>query len=198
MKVTIGPYRSWIDSNKVASTLLWWWRDWESPDGEDHPWVRRLSSWLDFPRIYEWINKRNRKVYVRIDNWDIWNTDQTLAYIIHPLLVQLKHQKQGSPWVDLEDVPEHLRSETAEDNDELLHARWDWVLDEMIWSFEQHTKDWESEYYSGDIDFTLQDGEFVTGPKDTFKVDRDGIQLHEERMANGLRLFAKYYRGLWI
>jgi hypothetical protein len=35
------------------------------------------------------------------------------------------------------------------------------------------------------------------GPKDTYVCDYDGIKKVEERMANGFRLFGKYYQGLW-
>ena len=48
-----------------------------------------------------------------------------------------------APLVDDEDVPEELRSTAAPakendwDVDENHFKRWDWVLDEMIWAFEQ-------------------------------------------------------------
>jgi hypothetical protein len=35
------------------------------------------------------------------------------------------------------------------------------------------------------------------GPNDTFKVDHNGMNKHNERINNGLRLFGKYYRNLW-
>ena len=90
--------------------------------------------------------RENRKVDIRIDDWDVWSSDHTLALIIHPVLVKLKEKKHGSPCVDDEDVPERLRDgvpakENEWDTDDNHHSRWEYVLDEMIWAFEQHTHD---------------------------------------------------------
>jgi hypothetical protein len=118
--------------------------------------------------------ERARKINIRIDKYDTWSMDSTLALIIHPMLVQLKQTKHGSPWIDDEDVPEELRSTSAPpkenewDTDDNHHARWDWVLDEMIWAFETHLDD-ESQ----------------------FKSELFG------RKRNGFRLFGKYYQALW-
>lgn len=67
-------------------------------------------------------------------------------------------------------------------------------MDEMIWTFEQLADD----------DSTSK---FYTHPTEKFekfedriaaiKVDREGLDAHEARIKNGLRLFGKYYRGLW-
>jgi hypothetical protein len=73
----------------------------------------------------------------------------------------------------------------------------------MIWAFEQHTIDWEQQYFSGEPDYTWEPIEgstnkkLVMGPNDTFTVDREGLDKHRARMANGRRLFAKYYGCLW-
>lgn len=157
---------------------------------------------------------KERKMYVKIDKWDTWNMDETLAFIITPMLKQLKNTKHGAPYVDDEDVPEELKSSSAEpltqeqkdigDIDNNHFKRWDWVLDEMIWAFEQTTLDWEQQYYSGKslpLKFNKIDNsdyyELEENPKDTFKVDMEGIKKHEERMINGYKLFGKYYRNLW-
>lgn len=146
--------------------------------------------------------KRERKVSVHIDRSDVWNMDHTLALIVVPMLKMLKDDKQGSPYVDNDDVPEHLRSiqtEPSYEVDETHHARWSWVLDEMIWAFEQHANsEWETQYYSGDCDLQIDDaGLMYEGPNHTFKVDHDGQTAHRNRMRNGLHLFGKYYDGLW-
>jgi hypothetical protein len=110
--------------------------------------------------------------------------DDTLSHIIYPMLIQLKETKHGSPWVEDEDVPEHLRSTNAEpkenewDTDSLFHDRWDWVLDEMIWAFEHKVDDgWTNKYYETN--------------------DYEGLRAEQNRMKNGFRLFGKYYEGLW-
>ena len=80
---------------------------------------------------------KEQKVNVRIDKWDTWNMDVTLAHIIVPMLKQLKATKHGAPLVELEDVPEHLRSEKTNEYgvDDTHFERWDWVMDEMIFAF---------------------------------------------------------------
>jgi hypothetical protein len=112
--------------------------------------------------------------------------------------------------VDDEDVPEHLRSTAAPakenewDTDDNHFLRWDWIMDELIWTFEQQhpDNDWEQQYYSGEHDIEwkkLDNGmsEMCRGPKDTFKIDMDGLTAHQARITNGLKLFGKYYQGLW-
>lgn len=66
-----------------------------------------------------------RKISVKLHKWDSWNADHTIAIIAHPLLVQLKETKHGSPQVDIEDVPDDLK-------DKDTHRRWDWVLEWVL------------------------------------------------------------------
>jgi len=126
--------------------------------------------------------------------------DHTLAHIVLPMLIQLKATKHGAPWVDDEDVPEELRSTSAPpkeneyDKDDFHFKRWDWVLDEMIWAFEQKCRDhWEDDYY-GDYVEDQKNGSMVG----SFKwIDHEGLKTHQERMTNGFKLFGKYYENLW-
>ena len=130
--------------------------------------------------------------YVHIDYWDTWNMDATLASIILPMLKQLKETKQGFPFVNNEDVPESLRSEFDPENilepfeeplfknfeeagDEIWVARWDYVLDEMIWSFQ----------FEAD------------GKNLLFDVSEEEYVEYSRKLANGFRLFGKYYQALW-
>ena len=113
-----------------------------------------------------------RKVSVKIDPFDTWNMDYTLALIIHPMLIQLKENAHGAPRVDDEDVPDELKSTASTEPkkhewepDSTWHSRWDWVLDEMIWTF----------------------GQIIVGD----------WREYNARIENGLRLFGRYYRGLW-
>jgi hypothetical protein len=72
--------------------------------------------------------------------------------------------------------------------------------------------DWEDQYLTGVIDLVWKpvdkDGNEVlkeeaklyqmeNGPNDTHHWDKDGFMAHSARIDNGLRLFGKYYRGLW-
>lgn len=226
MKVDIGPYPTWIGPYQIAEKILFWkdkyHEDYETAErhGDD---IHRLGEWLAGPddkpsllnRFCQWVSaKKKRKIKVHIDSYDVWSADHTLALIIHPILVKLKETKHGGPHVDDEDVPEHLRSTAApalteeEKNygaaDDNWFKRWDYVLDEMIWAFAQHADDdFDSKFYSGDCDirFVKDDTTGLTtlenGPNYTFKVDRAAKEAAYERMANGRRLFAKYYLSLW-
>jgi hypothetical protein len=224
MKVYIGPYMTWVGPYQIAEKILFWkdkYAVYEGVPYEDHPdrvAIEKLGDFLDkipgLTKFCQWNhNRQKRKVKIHIDGYDVWSADHTLAMIIAPVLKKLKEQKHGSPHVDDKDVPEHLRRTAApsltdeEKNtghtDTLWEQRWEWVLDEMIWAFEQHSTDWESQYYSGDTDLVTQKVEgtaysqLVAGPNHTFKVDRKGTQAHAKRMTNGRRLFAKYYLSLW-
>jgi hypothetical protein len=160
--------------------------------------------------INKYLDNAKRKVKIRVDGYDVWGADHTIAMLVHPLLLKLKENKHGAPYVDDEDVPEHLRSTAAPpkrdewDIDDNHEARWDWVLDEMIWAFEQCAKDdtGDDQFYSGEVDwkFVKEDDKYSRmeyGPNHTFKVDEEGKKAHYDRIKNGHRLFGKYYFSLW-
>jgi len=143
------------------------------------------------------------KVSVHIDDFDTWSMDHTLAYIIVPMLKQLKETKQGAPNVDNKDVPKELRSEPAKHDICPTHFdKWDWVLDEMIFAFESKHNDWEEQFNSGEVDRLFKDlgngyTEWLEGANHTFKIDMKGRKAYQKRISNGFRLFGKYYENLW-
>jgi hypothetical protein len=161
-------------------------------------------------KFCEWFSsKQKRTVKIKLDPWDTWNMDGTLSLIILPMLIQLKEIKHGAPFVDDSDVPWYLGSTIIPkkeewDTDDNHFKRWDWVLDELIWTFKQLQPeyDWEQSYHHGKIDFgwePIKNGfyEMFKGPKDTSWWDKDGYMKHQEKITNGLRLFGKYYQNLW-
>lgn len=145
-------------------------------------------------------DKQKQKIKVKIEPHDIWATDFHLAQIILPMLKRLKEHKHGAPFTDDEDVPEELKStvKSAKDEydvDDLYHERWEWILDEMIWAFEQMADyDTDNQFYKWDdvphdiikIPFTERN---VT-------VDYDGMKAWNKRIDNGTKLFGKYFRSL--
>ena len=156
-----------------------------------------------------------RKYKVKVSDHDVYSADVTLAIVILPLLKKLRKAKAGAPLVDNVDVPENLwRSDETEDweTDDNWHARWDYVLNAMIWSFEQiHPEggDWEDQFFSGEADFDFVECEKLDengsclcelkhGPNHTLQFDAEGHAAYSARIDNGLRLFGKYYRSLWI
>ena len=230
MKVKIGPYKNWFGPYQIAEKLCFWARKETDEYGIKHTadWVHNFGTWLAGGEEKEsllhkfclWIeSKRKRKIQVHIDRWDTWSMDHTLAYIILPMLKQLKATKHGAPFVDDEDVPEHLRStaalpkENEWDTDSNHFLRWDWVLDEMIFAFECELDDsWENEFRSGEMDLVWKpvdrEGNPVPeaeaklfqmddGPNHTYECDYDGMKVVQDRIQNGFRLFGRYYQALW-
>jgi hypothetical protein len=179
MKVYLGPYETLIE--RATRFVL-------QPLGYDN--VQSIIRWLNkFPIIRD----AKRKSFVKIDDYDIWSLDATLALIVYPALVKLKDTKHGTPYVKYEDVPEEFRLTEEEykeiqywntenpnlsDIEAKFQGAWDWILDEMIFAFQSLVEDLDAKYYVGGTDY-------------------DGLDKHEERVANGFRLFGTYYRALW-
>jgi len=186
MKVNIGPYRDWFGPYQLAEKIMFWK---DKDDDAVYDLGEKLSNTF-IGRFLVWAgNKKKRKIKVRIDKYDTWGMDHTLALIILPMLKQLRDTKHGSPAVDDKDVPKHLRSDVepaTEDYepDGKWHQRWEWVLDEMIWAFEQLIND-------------DNDHQFFDHSTDPITYDKKGHKKHNERINRGTTLFGKYYRGLW-
>lgn len=217
MKIYIGPYKNHLNVYRIADTIFFWKKKSKYSVNEEDTIVDKFGDrlakigWL--VNSLDWINGSffmKRKKRVRIDNYDVWSMDHTLALIIVPMLKKLKDQKHGNPYIDDSDLPADVVAanitagiDMNEIDSDVLDNRWNWVIDEMIWAFEQHAdSSWNDQYHSGVIDMKFiknDDGtiEMVKGPNDTYKVDNDGLKAHQERMANGRRLFAKYYDALW-
>lgn len=213
MKAYIGPYKDWIGPYQIAEKLMFW------TDKYTDRRVHKFGTWLAEDRkgndsllhkICSKIDsKRRRNVMVKIDNYDTWSIENTLAFIIHPLLVEFRKTLHGAPPTDDEDVPEHLRAnlkpdEEVYDTDANWHKRWEWILDEMIWTFEQFNReDQDSQFYHylpKELGFTPPEGwQWISGLWDRpgFWIDRAGSKAYHARIDNGLRLFGKYYRALW-
>lgn len=212
MKVVIGPYKNWIGPYQIADFIFGNPEKYvdESERTWRHRYSERLGDWLStdktgndsrFLKLCQWIeSKRQRQVYVRIDNYDTWSMDHTLSLIILPMLKQLHATKHGAPNVDDEDVPDNLKSTSAEpkqeewDIDSNHFLRWDWVLGEMIWAFEQQKDDADDEFFTHAEKLPGED--FMDTIKRS-KVDYEGLDAWQKRKANGYRLFGKYYEALW-
>jgi len=214
MKVYKNKYKNhWVSPYKICEKLCWW-----REIDYDEPWVKRVNAGLT-PVCTLWqkfLDCVDPKIdYVKIDPWDTWSMDSTLSPIILPMLKQLQKDKHGAPFVDDKDVPKELRSTSAPpkanewDVDDNHFKRWDWVMDEMIWAFEQLCDDdWEAQYTSGEIDHTWVVSDYdengkaklwtmENGPNHTYKMDMVGRAKHQKRINNGLKLFGKYYQNLW-
>lgn len=205
MKVKIGSFPDRLVCNIHSNHMekKYGLVDWPEVQGlKDHVLESIEDGVQSMYNVFNWLwfDSRTQKVKVRIDKWDTWGIDNTLAPIILPMLVQLKENQHGAPNVDDEDVPKELTSTSAEpkenewDTDSNHFLRWDWILDEMIWAFEQKNRDhWEEDYYGPYIEG--EDGKILSGHFEW--TDDKGRQAHQERMTNGFKLFGKYFESLW-
>ena len=213
MKVTIGPYTNWFGPYQLAEKILFWkdkykddtvfklgeWLAYGSVQEVRERKDEDLDTLLDriakkeerktlLYKFLLWVDsKKKRTVKVKLDKYDTWSMDSTLAHIITPMLKQLKDTKHGAPYVDDKDVPKELRSTSAPpkkndwDVDDNYFKRWDWVLGEMIWSFEQKLSEDEPDYSK------------TATPEEAAVLHKK----YHKRLSNGFKLFGKYYQNLW-
>jgi len=179
MKVYIGPYKDWIGPYQIAELL--------QKVGVSQETCNKIGKWLSNTWVKDfcqWIqDKKKIKTKIRIDNYDTWSMDFTLSKIIYPMLKKFNEEKHGAPPVSDEDVPEGIGLRSTEaapvekwEDDDNFFKRWDWVLGEMIWSFQQIHDD-------------LYD--------DSYNLNKEERDQYYDRLQNGLNLFAKYYMNLW-
>lgn len=125
-----------------------------------------------------------RTVKVKINGFDIWNLDHTLAQVIYPALVKFREHLNGYPgeFAEPEDFPE---GEYPSGYTGGGIKAWEIILDHMIWAFKEILDDeYMMRFYherDNNDDRTW-----------TLKVD-----AHEKKIQAGLDLFGHYYRGLW-
>ena len=156
------------------------------------------------------------KQVVKIDKWDTWNMDTTLAHIILPMLKQLKETKHGIPCEFAEVGGENWNSQLcfdfySEDTNQLFEekavARWDEVMDKMIWSFEQKLLDatsedaywepyWEDMGPDEEVPETSVYNQLgIDHPRK--KINQEKMEEYRRRVDEGFELFGKYYQNLW-
>lgn len=199
MRVYMGPYHHWFRPGTWYKNLILWWSgfgrgvdaDTFDMDAYDKLIKKIRDSWIfkKVQAVENWVeNNTQRKISVKIHPYDVWGMDDTLGHIILPMLKLLREKKHGYPHVVDEDVPEHLRSVAApaltEEQistacpDDNGAPRWAWVMNEMIWAFEQMDPD--------------ADDRFFVKP-----FDKDGYNAWQERKTQGFVLFGKYFQALW-
>lgn len=221
MKVYIGPYRSFSTlqsdyETKIDDAIV------ERDDSISYDMAHKhytlknkliLGVYFVCDSGINWFKHKinyidKRRIHVKIDDYDVWSADHTLAHIIHPTLVKLKEVKHGAPLVQDTDVPLELRNgnkfpdgDSTDEEEAIYFAKWDWVIGEMIFAFEKLGPDqyWEDNFEEGEVTFEKlsDDSDRYTINKDNFKEDVAGKEAVNMRIANGLRLFGVYYQHLW-
>lgn len=156
-------------------------------------WMERLGA-----IIGEFVANRFFHDEVIIEKKDSWSVDTTLAPIIAPLIRQLKATTHSCGQVDDADVPEYLckradgtpydyndcYSDSDDEATDLLVARWNWVLDEIIYAMEAIS----NQFHGDDL------------WENTDPMDNNNISIYrrdQERIDNGCYLFGRYFRSLW-
>lgn len=210
MKIIIGNYRNhWLSPYVILEKFFYWRKDYDAYKNEPPKWLQTLCEWNQ--KLLDTVHPRIN--YIKIDPWDTWSTPETLGTIILPMLKQIKENKYGAPFVDDCYVPDELKSMNAPrcenewDVDDNYFKRWEYVLDEIIWSFEQLYIEWEDQYKSGESNWIEVESDFEYegekciemkhGPNHTQKYDWDGMKTHNDRIQNGFMLFGFFYRNLW-
>ena len=211
MKVNIGPYLSWWGPYQIADLL----RHFGVNDDRRHRIGERLSkTWVN--TVCEWIHsKRKRTIKIRIDAYDSWSADSTLALIAAPLLEQLKATNHGIPG-RLYECDEFDREKTrfykevigrdymadavtdpVQDEKDRLRCEeiWNEIQDEIIFALKElNNDDGETQFYSKDFGMNVGEGGVVAFRGE---VDHEGLAAYHKRINNGLVLFGRYFRNLW-
>ena len=121
-----------------------------------------------------------REIDIHIEDSDVKSLDNTLSLIIYPVLLSFREKVKIAPvtMYPSDVAPYKLKGESEDDYDsrltlaenEALEA-WKKALDSMLFSFKQ-----------------------VTHGDPTWEYDA----LQKKRVQDGLDLFAKHFRSLWL
>ena len=127
-----------------------------------------------------------RQESIEIHNYDSWNAFETIAKVAYPILVQLKATKHGYALVSVEDAP-GIDLEPDEVESGYSESRWDYVLDEIIWTMKELAENEPSAPSYDTMKSPLQDfNEYIQEYK-----------VYNARLQKGCELFGKYFRNLW-
>ena len=111
---------------------------------------------------------------------DIWNLCNHLSKIIsHRLKVFRKKGFVGFP-------------------SGLTMKKWEKIIDEMIWTFENWDRDEECFHHHGPMVFADPDAKGNRLVLDSgCTLNKKKLEAHNKRVEEGFLLFAKYFRHLW-
>jgi hypothetical protein len=195
MKVYIGKYRTFFSIYKLIDKL--------QKVGVKEDTCDKIGDWFDrclpfiqkgLVRLDIWRNRKStQNSFVKIDYYDTWNVDGTIASIVAPLLKTFINEKDES-------YPGQFEN----------YEQWEEVMKKMLWSFEQLNADWESQFYEvtkSKISFNvIRDDKPGSGYQIFNRMNFDGditrwapraSEEHRKRIQDGLDLFAKHYFSLW-
>jgi hypothetical protein len=135
--------------------------------------------------------KGKRKEKVRIDEWDTFSLDSTLAKIIHPALIRFKKERvrlPGVPTVFFQPGDEMDKNGNPTDASlAIAEKRFMDALDKMIYSMHQIAYEYPEEMVY-----------FPENKKtEKFDINKEGLDAYGKRIQEGCELFGKYFNTLW-
>jgi hypothetical protein len=128
------------------------------------------------------------KNFVKIDSWDTYNLDSSLAKIISKSIEKLIEDIEGYPTLVSQEAnaPEGLEGVDL----------WKWILNEMLFAMNEvaEGKPGHDKFFDHScVDNRASLNEQVS----QIKVDEEGLKAYEARVQNGCELLGKYFQSLW-
>jgi hypothetical protein len=153
--------------------------------------------------------KENRKIKVVIEDHDTWSLDSTLAKVIYPALVAFKKARKKMPGVPMAYLKDEETDKSGNHTNAAVDrgdARFEDDLNKMIWSFREI-----AEEYPGESQFFMKNGKETKWKRFTknnkhmgselvetgLEYDKEGHQVYQNRIDEGVKLFGENYRSLW-
>lgn len=205
MRVKIGDYTTWFGPYHLAEAICFWApKAKDEFEREDFPeWVDKFGDWIaktPIANFLQWIyDVKERKIKVKVDEWDLYSADHTLALVILPVLKEYRKSKRyGIPMnLDISYIP------LDDEGEEKMMQDWNNILDKMIWSFEQIIN---SE--ANLDDFWIEKPDFDNCEKCSDFIDKinsgsggrydyEARKAYDDKIQEGLDLFGKHFRSLW-
>jgi len=216
MKVYLGKYgtywSNWYLTGKIYKLIYRNKFDFLSDDEYDAK--IKIEKYLD-KIIPEWFWKfvnfftNRRYTYIKIDDYDIWSLDHTLSMII---LESLRKFKQSYIDSEVKGIPGPFLTDPEYENQMCFDFyqsayneqsdidNWIRTLDKMIYSFDSIVNDGKSKFFDHsectDLHENMSGDEF-TDSINKIKVDKIGLEIHYQKVDEGLLLFSKYFKNLW-
>lgn len=143
--------------------------------------------------------RKKRGIYTKFKDDELWDLDLTIAQFVLPRLVKFQKTTKGYPCRLVVDDNVDLSSISDSEDDEYV-TLWNNILDKMIWSFEQIVTNSEEPQLPDEAiqRVNMKDGIW------NYEIDEqvkkkfwDDTQAYNNRIQEGLHLFAEYFRNLW-
>jgi len=176
------------------------------------PWDRFIlnpkMNWLrwliynakDVPaEIKYWTREKYQRAVRGWSVSDAWGMNTYLATIIVDMLRYLKKNKHGYPICCGEDRNKDY-SKLSDNYDERNQKKWEWILDEMIWTFETVLKTLDHDWILLDDRKHEKKMQKFCDKMTALYPDTDYHVMTKEESAryrNGWKLFQKYFVSLW-